>query len=267
MTGTPSKLDEICVVKREDVAKRKAMFSIAELEQRALQFCPPRSFCKALRAKSQSGFGLVAEIKRASPSKGLIRADFTPAAHAKSYQSGGAACLSVLTDEPYFQGKDSYLVQARAACTLPCLRKDFIVDPWQVLESRSIGADAILVIMAAVDDVMAAELSDAANVYDMNVLVEVHDEAEMERALELGAKMIGINNRDLRSFTTDLAVTERLAAMVPNDVLLLSESGIATHADCQRLARQGVHCFLVGESLMRQDDIQSATRMLLTGQK
>lgn len=260
-----NKLEEICAVKRIEVERRKGLTSAADLAQRAGQASAPRGFAKALANASQSGFGLIAEIKRASPSKGLIRADFDPPAHATAYKAGGAACLSVLTDVPYFQGHDDFLVGARAACDLPCLRKDFMVDVWQVAESRALGADAILIIVAALDDATMADIEAAALDMQMDVLIEVHDEAEMERALKLRSPLIGVNNRDLRSFETDIATTERLVGMIPQGYIAVSESGIYTHADCQRLSQRGVRSFLVGESLMRQDDIAAATRSLLTG--
>ena len=260
-----NKLEEICQVKRVEVERRKALISHAELQRRADAASAPRGFARALAEASRDGFGLIAEIKRASPSKGLIRADFDPAAHAADYQAGGAACLSVLTDEPYFQGHDDYLVAARAACALPCLRKDFMVDAWQVAESRALGADAILIIVAALDDATMAEIESAAFDHGMDVLVEVHDEAEMERALKLRSPLIGINNRDLRSFVTDIATTERLVGMIPEGRIAVSESGINSHADCTRLSAHDVRCFLVGESLMRQPDVTVATRTLLTG--
>tara|TARA_R110002072_G_scaffold58144_7_gene148750 strand:- start:423 stop:1220 length:798 start_codon:yes stop_codon:yes gene_type:complete len=259
-----NKLQEICAVKREEVARRRQQRSLGDLERMALEQCAPRGFARALAEASQTGFGLIAEIKRASPSKGLIREDFDPAAHAAAYQAGGAACLSVLTDVPYFQGHDEFLVAARGACALPCLRKDFMVDVWQVTESRALGADAVLIIVAALEDAEMADIESAALDHGMDVLIEVHDEAELARALKLKSRLIGVNNRDLRSFAVDLATTERLAATVPNDYLLVCESGIFTHDDCQRMARHGVRSFLVGEALMRQDDIETATRRLLT---
>ncbi len=260
MTDT---LQRIAAYKREDVAARKASRSAENIAAAALAADPPRGFARALA--SAPGLALIAEVKKASPSKGLIRADFDPPALARAYADGGATCLSVLTDGPSFQGADAYLVAARAAVDLPVLRKEFLVDPWQVAESRALGADAILVILAMIDDALAADLMAGAKAYGMDALVEVHDAAELARAASLGATLIGVNNRDLRSFITDLAVTERLAPAVPNGALLVAESGIFTHSDAQRLARAGAKAMLVGESLMRQPDVTAATRALLGG--
>lgn len=257
-------LTRILAYKRDEVAARRKMQSVADLEAAARTAGAPRGFTAALAdAHAEGRHPLIAEIKKASPSKGLIRADFEPAALARAYEAGGAACLSVLTDGPSFQGDDRYLAEARNAVSLPALRKDFMVDPWQIAESRALGADAILVIMAAVDDHLALDLTEAANAFAMDVLVECHDEAEVQRALRLPARLIGVNNRDLRTFETRLDTTERLAPLIPPDRILVAESGIAVTADIVRLSTAGARAFLVGESLMRQDDVCAATRRLL----
>lgn len=259
-----SVLAQILTYKRDEVAARQAARSLSDIEAIARAQSPPRGFANALAAATGRP-ALIAEIKKASPSKGLIRADFDPPALARAYEQGGAACLSVLTDGPSFLGCADDLIAARAVCALPVLRKDFMIDPWQIAESRALGADAVLIIMAAVDDELALALRDAADAFAMDALVEVHDEAELERALVLDARLIGVNNRSLASFKTDLGATERLAARVPKDRLLVSESGIATPADIARVARAGARAFLVGESLMRQGDVAAATRALLMG--
>ena len=257
-------LARIAAYKRDEVAVRKPARSLADVEAAARAASPPRGFKAALERKHGPGrLSLIAEIKKASPSKGLIRADFDPPALAKAYESGGAACLSVLTDGPSFQGADSYLVAARAATALPCIRKDFLVDPWQVAESRALGADAILVILAMVDDSLATDLMAEARRFGMDALVEVHDADEMARARGLEADLVGVNNRDLRTFVTDLTATERLALATPPGALLVTESGIATPDHVARLERSGARAMLVGESLMRQADVTAATRALL----
>lgn len=259
-------LDRISAYKREEVAAAKAEKPLVDVEDAARAAPPVRPFAETIAACASEGrHALIAEIKKASPSKGLIREDFDPASLAVSYAAGGAACLSVLTDMPSFQGHPDHLLEAREVCALPVLRKDFMVDPYQIPQSRALGADCILIIMAAVDDFLGMELAGTANSWGMDVLAEVHNEEELERALSLPTSLIGINNRDLQTFQTSLEVTERLLPMVPHGRLMVSESGIHTHADITRLAGAGAHAFLVGESLMRQPDVNKATRALLFG--
>jgi len=258
-------LDRIVEYKRQEVRAARANAPLSTLISLAREQAPPRGFGAALERKSANGFALIAEIKKASPSKGLIRADFDPAVHARAYQAGGAAALSVLTDGPSFQGAPADLAAARNASSLPAIRKDFMIDPYQAVESRAMGADAILLIMACLEDAQAAEIEAAAASLGMDVVAETHDEEEFERALRLRTRLIGVNNRDLRSFRTDLSVTQRVAHRLPSDRLLISESGIHSHADLVRLAAAGARAFLVGESLMRAPNIEAATRALLTG--
>ncbi|NTZ41621.1 indole-3-glycerol phosphate synthase TrpC [Altererythrobacter sp. SALINAS58] len=258
-----NKLQEICATKEGEVREAKQRISEAELLRQIALQSPPRGFENALQSASRTRLGLIAEIKKASPSKGLIREDFAPADHARAYQAGGAACLSVLTDEKYFQGHRDFLVAARNACTLPVLRKDFMIDPWQVLEARAMGADAVLLIVAALNDQQMVDIEQAAIDLAMDVLIEVHDEAELERATRLRSRLIGINNRNLKTFQTDLATTLKLAPLVPNGSLVIAESGITNSVDIARLADAGIRSFLVGESLMRHDDVEKATRSLL----
>jgi indole-3-glycerol phosphate synthase len=257
-------LEKICADKRAHVAHVSKAFPLDMVDAKARKASPARGFAKALQAKIARGeIGLIAEIKKASPSAGLIRPDFSPKDLAEAYEKGGAGCLSVLTDAPYFKGRNEDLVEARAACKLPVLRKDFMLDVWQVAEARAAGADCILIIMAALDDKTARALHKAAVDYDMDVLIEVHDRAELDRALPLPSGLIGINNRSLKTLKVDLALTEELAPLIPKDRTIVSESGLSTLADLTRMRACGVHCFLIGESLLKQADVAAATRALI----
>jgi indole-3-glycerol phosphate synthase len=255
----------ICARKMLRIAQRKHEMSLSDVEAFARKASPVRGFAKALAARVNAGhYALIAEVKKASPSAGLIRADFDPRAIAAAYQRGGATCLSVLTEEDYFQGADQDLTAARSASGLPALRKDFLLDTYQVAEARAINADCILIILAAVDDTLAGELEAAAFHYGMDAIIEVHDEAEFDRAMKLKSPLIGVNNRDLKTLKTDLATTERLAKRLPKDRVLIAESGLKTPADLMRMGRCGARRFLIGEALMRQANIELATRALLT---
>ncbi|MBC8268417.1 MAG: indole-3-glycerol phosphate synthase TrpC [Rhodospirillaceae bacterium] len=257
-------LAKICADKLLHIATCKARAPLSEIEQKASKASAPRGFARALSAKvDQGAYGLIAEIKKASPSKGLIREDFDPPALARAYQAGGAACLSVLTDTPYFQGADSFLIEARAAVDLPVLRKDFMLDPYQIVEARALGADCILLIMAALEDAQASELETQAYELGMDVLIEVHNKSELDRALALKSPLIGINNRNLKTLAVDIAMTEELADHIPAERQLVCESGLYSPEDLSRMAKVGAKRFLIGEALMTQDDVETATKSIL----
>lgn len=262
-----NKLDEICAVKRSEVARAKTSISQSELITQAKTQTPPRGFENALRRKAEKGWALIAEIKRASPSKGIIRADFDPAIHASDYDAGGASCLSVLTDRQFFHGHPHHLQVARQSCSLPVLRKDFIVDPWQVYEARAMGADAILLIAAALDNECMIELEAIAIDCGMDVLVEVHSLQELERTSQLTTNLVGINNRNLQTFKTDLGISEQIAPFASSENILVSESGILSSDDCSRLSQVGIRCFLVGETLMRAENQKLAIERLIEPNK
>ncbi len=266
MNAQPTALDRICGEKRKQVAEQKGRRPIQELLKRAKDQAPPRGFAAALeKSIAEKGVGLIAEIKKASPTAGVIRADFKPNLLAKAYERGGAACLSVLTDQRFFQGSEADLGAARSACNLPVLRKDFMIDPYQIVEARALGADCVLLIVAALTDAELAQMEDLALSYQMDVLVEIHDEEELERALKLKSRLIGINNRNLKSMKTDLMTTERLFPKIPSDRMAVSESGISSPVDMKKIADFGCKSFLIGEALLRRPDVEVATRVLLTG--
>lgn len=258
-------LTKITADTAKHVARCKAARPLDAVEADAKKADAPRGFAKALKATIASGrYGLIAEIKKASPSKGLIRPDFDPPSLARAYERGGATCLSILTDEPYFQGKDEFLVQARAAVKLPVLRKDFMIDPYQIVEARALGADCVLLIMACLDDALAADLAKLAHKWGMDVLVEVHNAEELDRALRIDGDLVGVNNRNLKTLAVDLATTEQLAPKVPKDRVLVAESGLGSPADLARMAKVGASAFLIGESFMRKPDVEVAVREILT---